>query len=161
MNNTKNDCHIRWMIRRDMPEVLAIEEACFAWDAWSEETFFSMLRQRNCIAMLAEHEGRIAGYMVYELHKTRIEIVNFAVAPEFRRRGVGRAMIDKLKAKLSSERRTMLAANVGESNIGGHLFLRAMGFMAKGIEHGFYDDGADAYRFVFRLAANNPEPLAR
>ena len=40
--------HIRWMIRRDMPEVLAIEHASFEYP-WCEEEFLRVLRQRNCI----------------------------------------------------------------------------------------------------------------
>ena len=70
--------HIRWMIRRDMPEVLAIEEQCFEFP-WSEEDFIRCLRQRNCIGMVAEHSERVVGFMIYELHKNRLHILNFAV----------------------------------------------------------------------------------
>ena len=52
--------HIRWMIRRDMPEVLAIEHASFEYP-WCEEEFLRVLRQRNCIGMVAEHGERIVG----------------------------------------------------------------------------------------------------
>jgi len=43
--------HIRWMIRRDMPEVLDIESGSFEFP-WSEEDFIRCLRQRNCIGMV-------------------------------------------------------------------------------------------------------------
>lgn len=43
--------HIRWMIRRDMPEVLHIEESGYAYP-WGEEDFLTILRQRNCIGMV-------------------------------------------------------------------------------------------------------------
>ena len=45
--------HIRWMIRRDMPEVLDIENQAFEFP-WTEEDFIRCLRQRNCIGMVAE-----------------------------------------------------------------------------------------------------------
>ena len=45
--------HIRWMIRRDMPEVLAVEGESFEFP-WCEEDFLRCLRQRNCIGMVAE-----------------------------------------------------------------------------------------------------------
>ena len=45
--------HIRWMIRRDMPEVLAIESGGFA-NPWTEEDFIRCHRQRNCVNMVAE-----------------------------------------------------------------------------------------------------------
>ena len=44
---------LRWMIRRDMPEVLAIEQEAFEFP-WSDEDFTRCLRQRNCIGMVAE-----------------------------------------------------------------------------------------------------------
>ena len=94
-SNPQLRVHIRWMIRRDMPEVLDIERASFEFP-WSEEDFIRCLRQRNCIGMVAEHGERVVGFMIYELHKTRLHILNFAVAADVRRRGVGRQMIDKL-----------------------------------------------------------------
>jgi len=45
--------HIRWMIRRDMPEVMRTERASFEY-AWTEDDFLRCLRQRNCIGMVAE-----------------------------------------------------------------------------------------------------------
>ncbi len=47
--------HIRWMIRRDMPEVLAIEATSFEFP-WLDDDFVRTLRRRNCIGMVAEHE---------------------------------------------------------------------------------------------------------
>src|SRR5213594_1996721 len=96
--------HIRWMIRRDMPDVLDIESAAFEFP-WFEEDFVRCLRQRNCIGMVAEHDERVVGFMIYELHKTRLHILNFAVAAEFRRHGVGGQMVAKLLSKLSHQRR--------------------------------------------------------
>ncbi len=70
--------HIRWMIRRDMAEVLEIESEGFEFP-WREEDFIRCLRQRNCIGMVAEHAERVVGFMIYELHKTRLHLLNFAV----------------------------------------------------------------------------------
>src|ERR1044072_5757669 len=97
--------HIRWMIRRDMAEVLEIERSAFEFP-WFEEEFIRCLRQRNCIGIVAEHSERVVGFMIYELPKTRLNILNSAVASDLGRRCVGRQMIDKLGGKLSSQRRT-------------------------------------------------------
>src|SRR5882672_12035331 len=85
---------IRWMIRRDMPEVLKIEQESFEFN-WTEEDFLACLRQRNCIGMVAEHDNHVVGFMIYELHKTKLHILNFAVAPEWRRIGIGTQMVMK------------------------------------------------------------------
>src|SRR3954469_10610522 len=76
--------HIRWMIRRDMPEVLAIEQQSFPFP-WCEEEFLRVLRQRNCIGMVAEYGERVVGFMIYELHKNRLHVLNFSVAADSRR----------------------------------------------------------------------------
>ncbi len=142
--------HIRWMIRRDMPEVLAIERDSFEFP-WSEEEFLACLRQRNCIGMVAEHDQRVVGFMVYELNKTRIHVLNFAVACDHRRQGVGRQMIAKLVAKLSSQRRTRVTLEVRERNLPAQLFFRAAGFRAVSVLRSFYQDTPeDAYLMQYR-----------
>ena len=78
--------HIRWMIRRDMPEVLQTEQESFEY-AWTEEDFLRCLRQRNCIGMVAEQGEKVVGFMIYELHKSKLHILNFAVHPACRRAG--------------------------------------------------------------------------
>ncbi len=143
--------HIRWMIRRDMPEVLAIEHASFEYP-WCEEEFLRVLRQRNCIGMVAEYGERIVGFMIYELHRNKIHVLDFAVHPEFRRRGVGRQMIHKLVGKLSGQRRNRIALYVRESNLAAQLFYRVSGFRATEVirEH-YLDTGEDAYLMQYHL----------
>jgi ribosomal-protein-alanine N-acetyltransferase len=142
--------HIRWMIRRDMPEVMGIEAESFEFP-WSEEDFIRCLRQRNCIGMVAEYEDRVVAFMIYELHKTKIHVLNFAVAAERRRQGVGSQMIAKLVAKLSSQRRTRLVLEVRETNLAAQVFFRSNGFRAISVLRGFYDDTPeDAYAMQYR-----------
>ena len=146
--------HIRWMIRRDMPEVLAIERQSFEFP-WSEEDFIRCLRQRNCIGMVAEHEDRVVGFMIYELHKTRIHVLNFAVAQRYQRRGVGSQMVAKLIAKLSVQRRSRIALEVRETNLAAQLFFRENGFRAVSVLHGYYaDTPEDAYLMQYRYRAD-------
>ena len=150
--------HIRWMIRRDMPEVLAIEQASFEYP-WCEEEFLRVLRQRNCIGMVAEHDNRVVGFMIYELHKTRLHILNFAVAPAFRRLAVGAQMIDKLINKLSQQRRQEIVLEVRETNLVAQLFYQAQGFRAVRVLRNHYADSAeDAYVMSYRLEVEVPEP---
>jgi ribosomal-protein-alanine N-acetyltransferase len=143
--------HVRWMIRRDMEEVLEIERLCFEFP-WSEGDFIRCLRQRNCVGMVALIEDRVVGQMIYELHRTRLHLLNFAVLPSMQRRGVGRGLIDKLKRRLSPKRRTRIVTDVRESNLDAQLFFRALGFRAVDVLHDFYDDTTeDAILFQYRL----------
>jgi ribosomal-protein-alanine N-acetyltransferase len=140
-----NDLRIRFMIRRDMPSVEHIEQVIFP-NPWSHDDFIRCLRQRNCIGMIAEYGDDLVGYMIYELHKNRIHILNFAVDPKYRRDGIGTAMLAKLKGKLSCDRRIALSLEVRETNIDAQLFFRSQGFFAISVLRNFYDDSAeDAY----------------
>jgi ribosomal-protein-alanine N-acetyltransferase len=145
------------MIRRDMPEVLDIEQDSFEFP-WSEEDFIRCLRQRNCIGMIAEHDDRVVGYMIYELHKTRLHVLNFAVARRARRLYVGTQMVDKLISKLSSQRRSRITLEVRETNLPAQLFFRALGFRAVSVLRSFYEDTPeDAYLMQYRYRGSDSE----
>ena len=131
--------HIRWMLRRDMPEVLGIENKSFEFP-WLEEDFIRCLRQRNCIGMVAEHEDQVVGFMIYELHKNRIHILNFAVNPEFRRLGVGSQMVNKLITKLSPQHRSRIVLEVRETNLLAQILFRKRGFRAVSVLREYYED---------------------
>lgn len=149
--------HIRWMIRRDMAEVLDIETESFEFP-WAEEDFIRCLQQRNCIGMVAEQGEKVVGFMIYELHKTRLHILNFSVASLARRQGVGLQMVAKLVSKLSQQRRTRISLEVRETNLAAQLFFRASGFRAISVLRGFYDDTPeDAYVMEYQYCAEDAD----
>jgi ribosomal-protein-alanine N-acetyltransferase len=153
-NSRQLPVHIRWMIRRDMPEVLAIEQECFEFP-WQEDDFIRCLRQRNCIGMVAEASERVVGFMVYELHKHRLHVLNFAVSEHFRRRSIGSQMTRKLVSKLSYDRRSRIMLEVRETNLPAQLFFRAVGFRAVSVLRQFYEDTPeDAYLMQYRVSAS-------
>lgn len=148
---TTLDFQVRWMIRRDMPEILDIEKRSFEF-AWTEEDFLCCLRQRNCIGMVAERQERIIGFMVYELLKSQIHVLNFAVAPWSRHQGVGRQMIEKLIHKLSQQRRQKIVLEVRETNLAAQLFFKRQGLRGGRVLHGHYEDTSeDAYVMTYTL----------
>lgn len=147
--------NIRWMIRRDMPTVIDIEKQSFEFP-WSEEEFIRCLRQRNCIGMVAERDISVVGFMIYELHKNRLHLLNFAVSADTRRTGVGSAMIDKLASKLSPERRNRIMLEVRETNLDAQIFFRQRGFRAISVLRSFYEDSPeDAYLMQYRHRSSN------
>jgi ribosomal-protein-alanine N-acetyltransferase len=151
--------HIRWMIRRDMEEVLEIERAAFEFP-WAEEEFIKVLRERNVIGMVAEHDESAVGFIIYELHKKRLHILNFAVAADARRHGIGRQLIEWMIGKLSGQRRTRISLEVRETNLAAQMFFRACGFKATAVLGDFYDDSAeDAYLMQFVHKVNDEVTL--
>ncbi|MEK6234481.1 MAG: GNAT family N-acetyltransferase, partial [Planctomycetales bacterium] len=95
-------------------------------------------------------EDSIVGFMIYELQKTRLHLLNFAVQSKQRRRRVGSQMIEKLTGKLSPHRRNQILLEVRETNLPAQLFFRAVGFSAMGVLRDFYDDSTeDAYEMKY------------
>ncbi len=151
----ENSLEIRWLIRRDMPEVLEIERSCFKY-VWTEKDFRCWLSQRTCIGMVAEHDRKIVGFMVYELDKTKLRILNFAVAPTKQRRGIGTAMIRELVEKITQQRRKEIVLAVRESNLPAQMFLKEQGFRAVRVLRNHYDDSTeDAYVMQYLLEAED------
>ncbi len=143
--------HIRWMTRAELPYVLDIERRSFPAHAWGEEAFLSELRKRTVIGMAAVREERVLGYVIYELHGDRMDVLNFAVHPFYRGQGVGSQMIGKLKAKLHSHRRGAIRLDAREQSLPFQKFLRHHEFRAVRVVRRHFDDtGEDAFRFEFR-----------
>jgi len=141
---------LRWMIRRDMPEVLSIEQEAFEFP-WLDEDFTRCLRQRNCIGMVAEVGDSVVAFMIYELHRTRLHVLNFAVRRSHRRLAIGTQMMGKLFAKLSIERRDRILLEVRERNLPAQLFFRSLGYRAITVLKDFYEDSTeDAYLMQYQ-----------
>ena len=105
---------------------------------------------------LDRYDEHVVGFMIYELHKSRLHILNFAVHPDCRRQDVGGQMIAKLVSKLSHQRRNRITLEVRETNLEAQLFFRDHNFLATLVLHNFYDDTPeDAYLMEYQY---QPEP---
>lgn len=135
---------------RAMEDVLCIENLCFA-SPWSEEEFISCLIPWNVIGMVAEVEGQVAGFAVYELRNNSLQLLRIAVHPRWQGEGVGSALMCELTGKLSAERWNQIALYVRETNYPAQMFFKSIGFIATEVISWLYDDTSeDAYRFIFR-----------
>lgn len=153
---TLTDLRIRWALRRDMPEILEIEQQSFT-HPWCEDEFLRQWRERNVIGLVAQvgadpgfdQYSPLAGFVFYQLDPGYYEIISLAVHPEYRGCGVGRKMVDRLAGKLSRDRRKFIFAKVRESNLEAQYFFRECGFRAVKVLRGECEDtGEDAYLFM-------------
>ncbi len=145
--------HLRWIISRDLPAVLPISEASFT-EAWSGADFERALGFRNVIGFVATWGDIIVGYVVYELHRDRVNILNLAVSPTARRCGVGSALLAKLRYKVCSHRRESLTARVEETNLAGLCFFRSAGLRAVSV-------AGDEILMAYRPTADEWEGFGR
>lgn len=154
--------HIRWLIRRDMVEVLAIEQQGFGPHAWTQEDFLRVLRERNCIGMVAERGEAVVGFMVYELQKNFLRVLNMAVHADWRHQAVATQMVQKLISKLASHRRERIVLEARETNLDAQLFFSKQGFRAlRVLRDYFVDSGEDAYLMQYKLGSTELDEEAQ
>lgn len=147
----------RYMLRRDLPEVLRIESDIYEWWSWSEADFMRQLGGSKCIGRVAVWKEQVIAYLIYERTRKAIQIENVTVHRSFQRHGIGRAMIGNLVGSA----RQPTVVEVRETNLGAQLFFRACGFRATDVLQDFYEDTSDdAYRMQFdrmaKLAVSVP-----
>lgn len=144
---------IRWMIRRDMPQVLAIENEAFE-NPWTESDFVHSLRERNVIGMVATTDDgkNVIGYMLYSLKQKKVDLLNIAVHSAFRRKETGRELIEVLKRKLRQQKRESIEAVVRETNFPAQMWLKSCGFRCVVELLDYYNESEESgYLFKYDL----------
>lgn len=122
---------VRWLIGRDLPQVEAIDKYAFGKDAWTEQDWRAAHHPKNCIGAVyvsKQKPNRVLSAMIYELHKDGIHVIRFVVHPDYHRQGIGTAMVERLKDKLSQQRRTWVEIDVPEIVLPAQLFFQSCGF---------------------------------
>ena len=87
----------------------------------------NILRYKKAFAAVAIEEDKIIGFVVYYAEKNNYIISRMAVHPEYRRKGCGKILIEKICSKLSLLKKHIDIV-VKESNVGAQLFFKSMNF---------------------------------
>ena len=134
--------YIRWMIGSDMKAVLDIDDCCYS-ESWSARELRACMASRAIIGLTVEDRGTLLGFVIYELAGRSIRIVRMGVDPRERRCGVATSMLDRLKSKLSSQRRLVLTVDVDGHSIFAQKCLAKNGFTAEPLPN-------DVIRFTYK-----------
>ncbi len=132
---------IRRMEKRDLPGVADLEKQIFA-DPWSRDGFEKALAMESNIylcAVLAKHGEEILGYCGMYASPGEGEIVNVAVRPDCRRRGIACRLLTALleTGRQSGVERFILEVRAG--NVGAIRLYEQLGFEPLGVRKGFYE----------------------
>ena len=138
----------------DAPTLVGIERRCFG-DPWSEASFREALGSAWTFVLVAEASRGVGGYLVGREAGGTGEVLNLAVAPEFRRRGVGEAL---LQAGLAAFRRSgvdEVFLEVRESNTSARALYARHGFRPVGQRSAYYRNPKED-AVVLRLELSQP-----
>jgi ribosomal-protein-alanine N-acetyltransferase len=112
--------------------------------AWSEETLTGYLRQHPGYFFVASLEQHTAGFICGLRAADEGEILNLAVRPSLRHRGIGKALVGKLLHIFAQEHVAQVFLEVRESNTRAIAFYEGTGFRQVGRRLGYYQDPAEA-----------------
>lgn len=150
---------IRPMEERDLDQVVQIEEENFSMP-WSRKSFLDTLQLPHAIYVVAEREGRIAGYCGCYQILEEAEIVNVAVDKAFRGRGIGRRMLTELM-RLGEERGSFAyTLEVRVSNAPAIHLYESLGFKSLGIRKNFYEKPTEDAVIMWRHWSVTEKPVS-
>ena len=120
-----------------VPQVAALEKICFA-DPWSEMSIASELQSLWSYWLVALEEDRVVGYVGSQSSIDEADIMNVAVHPDFRRRGVAEALIIRLVSDLKERGIHALLLEVRVSNTPAITLYEKLGFSQVGRRKNYY-----------------------
>src|SRR5512134_3370787 len=137
-----SDLTLRRLGYGDLPAVISIERRSFP-TPWSLAMFVLELSKPSGICLAAEDDEGLAGYLVCSRYEQVWHLMNVAVSPEHRRRGIAKELIESLFDEAGPGSRFTLEVRV--SNIGAIAMYEGFGFRSAGRRRRYYNDnGEDA-----------------
>ena len=130
---------IRKMTDREVPQVAELEKLCFAMP-WSEKSVAGELDNPLALWLVAMEGDRLAGYVGSQTVMDETDMMNLAVAPQFRRQGVGETLVNALTASLKELGSRCLTLEVRDSNEAARALYGKLGFTEIGRRRGYYRD---------------------
>ena len=128
---------IETMTAAHVPYVAALEAICFS-DPWSEKSVAGELTNKLSFWLVALDGDRVVGYVGSQTVMGETDMMNVAVHPDYRRRGVAQALVETLVEALKGMQSHCLTLEVRASNSGAIALYEKLGFTQVGRRPRYY-----------------------
>ncbi len=118
-------------------QVAQLEKLCFS-DPWSENSVASELKNPLSFWLVAEEAGQVAGYIGSQTVCNETDMMNVAVHPDFRRRGIAESLVSALVEELKAMESHCLTLEVRASNGPAISLYEKLGFHEIGRRKNYY-----------------------
>jgi [ribosomal protein S18]-alanine N-acetyltransferase len=135
----------------DLPGVLAIERISFS-TPWSETLFYNEIFKTISIARVAKIDGKVVGYLCANIIIDEGHILNLAVHPDYRERGIATSLIQEVLETMKTGGSRSVFLEVRSSNKEALNMYEGFGFGLLGTRKDYYISPVeDAVVMVLRL----------
>jgi [ribosomal protein S18]-alanine N-acetyltransferase len=147
---------VRRLTYADLPQVVAIERRAFT-SPWSLAMFVLELSKPSGICLAAEvaeppgQERELGGYLICSRYDTVWHVMNVAVDPTLRRRGIATALLSRVLERVTPD--AQLTLEVRRSNAGAITLYEAFGFRSAGVRRRYYQDNGEDAIVMWRTPA--------
>jgi ribosomal-protein-alanine N-acetyltransferase len=131
------ELRIREMLESDIPEVLKIERISFT-TPWNETAFYNEIYHPHALSKVAVIRDKVIGYICVRHIINECHILNLAVHPDLRRRGVATALVRETLDELREMGCRFLYLEVRASNTEAREFYEHLGFRPVGVRRNYY-----------------------
>jgi [ribosomal protein S18]-alanine N-acetyltransferase len=152
------DVFIRPMEPRDLDEVHRMEAACYP-RPWTKAMFLEEFRREGLSRLWAAEEvtqGRILGYVCFWLLAEEIHLLNLAVHPDCRRRGIGRRLLAEVLRLGREQGVDRVDLEVRPSNVAARRLYDLLGFETAGRRAAYYPDSQEDALIMVLQGMSNP-----
>ncbi len=123
-------------VESDVPSLVSIDSSSVR--PWTGEAFVAELKSHPPTLFVLRSAGQVVAYVVARMQTPELDIVNLAVARDYRRRGLGRFLLRSLLDHVASLGVTRLFLEVREGNQEARGLYGGFGFMETQRRRGFY-----------------------
>jgi len=133
-----------------LPQVFKVERLCFT-SPFPESYIRSLAESGSDSFLVAIEENKVVGYVSALAHGRDAHIASIAVLKEYRRRGIGRALMSELIKLLKLRQFGTVSLEVRKNNTSAIRFYESLGFERVGGIPSYYENGEDAIAFSITL----------
>ncbi len=128
---------IETMKSHHVAQIADLEKICFS-DPWSENSIASELQNKLSLWLVALEGENVAGYIGSQTVLGETDMMNVAVHPDFRRKGMGEKLVNALVENLRQQGSRCLTLEVRASNLPAIALYEKQGFQEIGRRKNYY-----------------------
>jgi [ribosomal protein S18]-alanine N-acetyltransferase len=142
---------------RDLNAIEEIEQTSYP-TPWSRSMFAGELAKPSsiCLGAIESEQEELVGYLIISRYVDAWHVMNIAVAPEYRRRGIARSLMERLFEVTARDARRGYTLEVRVSNEAAIRLYEELGFKTRGIRRGYYTDNREDALIMWKDPVREP-----